>query len=160
MGRIESSRRNARAFRLRHSQSFANRRQRFSHAKDLSTSQRFGKTTNPLTPSDRLTDKGRIVRGVKRAEKQRLRCPRKLQGRTKRTKVAIQPSVTATRGASNQPRLRRGHQHTCLIRNGEPASFPLRREVCGPDLREPMRRKYLPEFSAVQSGRVSASRAP
>src|ERR1700733_1765279 len=54
MSRIEASRRNARAFRLRHSQSFANRRQRLSHAKDLSTSQRFGKMTNPLAPSDVL----------------------------------------------------------------------------------------------------------
>src|ERR1035438_2936747 len=32
MRRIEASRRNARAFRLRHSQSFANRRHRLSHA--------------------------------------------------------------------------------------------------------------------------------
>ena len=55
MSRIEASRRNARALQLRHSQSFANRRQRLSHAKDLSTSQRFGKTANPLAQSERLT---------------------------------------------------------------------------------------------------------
>src|SRR5664280_2808774 len=55
MSRIEASLRNARAFQPRHSQSFASRRQRLSHAKVLSTSQRFGKTTNPLAQFERLT---------------------------------------------------------------------------------------------------------
>src|ERR1700730_3954055 len=49
MRRIEARRKNARAFRLRHSQSLAKRRQRLSQAMVRSTIQRFGKTTNPLT---------------------------------------------------------------------------------------------------------------
>ena len=49
MRRIEARRKNAKAFRLRHSQSLAKRRQRLSHAMVRSTIQRFGKTTNPLT---------------------------------------------------------------------------------------------------------------
>src|SRR6266481_3095267 len=55
MRRIEARRKNAKAFRLRHSQSLARRRQRLSHAMVRSTIQRFGKTTNSLTPSERLT---------------------------------------------------------------------------------------------------------
>ena len=47
--RIEARRKNASAFRLRHSQSLAKRRQRLSQAMVRSTIQRFGKTTNPLT---------------------------------------------------------------------------------------------------------------
>src|ERR1700730_1503343 len=49
MRRIEARRKNASAFRLRHSQSLAKRRQRLSQAMVRSTIQRFGKTTNPLT---------------------------------------------------------------------------------------------------------------
>jgi hypothetical protein len=37
------------------SQSLARRRHRPSHAKVLSTTQRFGKTINPLAQSERLT---------------------------------------------------------------------------------------------------------
>src|SRR5947209_1048392 len=55
MRRIEARRKNAKAFRLRHSQSLARRRQRLGHAMVRSTIQRFGKTTNSLTPSERLT---------------------------------------------------------------------------------------------------------
>src|SRR6266852_3688065 len=55
MRRIEARRKNARAFRLRHSQSLAKRRQRLSQAMVRSTIQRLGKTTNPLTRSERLT---------------------------------------------------------------------------------------------------------
>jgi hypothetical protein len=55
MRRIEASRKNAKAFRLKHSQSLARRRQRLSHAMVRSTIQRFGKITNSLTPSERLT---------------------------------------------------------------------------------------------------------
>src|SRR6266403_2973932 len=55
MRRIEARRKNAKAFRLRHSQSLARRRQRLSHAMVRSTIQRFGKTTNSLTPLERLT---------------------------------------------------------------------------------------------------------
>src|SRR3984957_16583875 len=55
MRRIEARRKNAKAFRLRHSQSLAKRRQRLSHAMVRSTIQRLGKTTNPLTRSERLT---------------------------------------------------------------------------------------------------------
>ena len=49
MRRIEARRKNAKAFRLRYSQSLAKRRQRLSQAMVRSTIQRFGKTTNPLT---------------------------------------------------------------------------------------------------------------
>jgi hypothetical protein len=49
MRRIEARRKNASAFRLRHSQSLAKRRQRLSHAMVRSTIQRLGKTANPLT---------------------------------------------------------------------------------------------------------------
>src|SRR5216684_100677 len=55
MSLIEARRRNASAFRLRFSQSLASLRQRLSHAMVRSTIQRFGKTTNPLTRSERLT---------------------------------------------------------------------------------------------------------
>jgi hypothetical protein len=55
MRRIEARRKNASAFRLRHSQSLAKRRQRLSHAMVRSTIQRLGNTTNPLTGSERLT---------------------------------------------------------------------------------------------------------
>ena len=49
MRRIDARRKNAKAFRLRHSQSLAKRRQRLSHAMVRSTIQRLGKTTKPLT---------------------------------------------------------------------------------------------------------------
>ena len=48
MSRIDASNTYARAFRFRHSQSFARRRQRLSHAKVRSTTQRFGRTTKPF----------------------------------------------------------------------------------------------------------------
>ena len=54
MSLIEAQRRNARPFWLRHSQSLAKRRQRWSQAIVRSTSQRLGSTTN-LLASDRLT---------------------------------------------------------------------------------------------------------
>ena len=46
MGRMEASFKNARALRLRFSQSLARRRQRLSHAKVRSTIQRLGNCTN------------------------------------------------------------------------------------------------------------------
>jgi hypothetical protein len=55
MRRIEARRKNASAFRLRFSQSLASLRQRLSQAMERSTIQRLGKTTNPLTRSERLT---------------------------------------------------------------------------------------------------------
>src|SRR5262249_30788178 len=55
MRRIEASRRNASALRLRFSQSFASLRQRLSQAKVRSTTQRRGSTTNPFVRSERLT---------------------------------------------------------------------------------------------------------
>src|SRR5215467_8764441 len=55
MKRIEASRRNASALRLRFSQSFASLRQRLSQAKVRSTTQRRGSTTNPFVRSERLT---------------------------------------------------------------------------------------------------------
>src|SRR4029077_19324320 len=55
MRRIEARRKNASAFRLRFSQSYASLRQRLSQAMERSTIQRLGKTTNPLTRSERLT---------------------------------------------------------------------------------------------------------
>ena len=54
MSRTDAHRRNASAFWLRHSQSFARRRQRFSHAMVRSTIQRLGSTTN-LPVSQRRT---------------------------------------------------------------------------------------------------------
>ena len=55
MRRIEARRKNASALRLRFSQSLASLRQRLSQAMVRSTIQRWGKTTNPLTRSERLT---------------------------------------------------------------------------------------------------------
>src|SRR5438552_3228885 len=48
MSLMDARRRNASAFRLRFSQSFASRLHRPSHAKVRSTTHRFGKTTKPL----------------------------------------------------------------------------------------------------------------
>ena len=48
MSLIEARRRNASAFRLRFSQSLARRLHRPSHANVRSTTQRFGRTTNPF----------------------------------------------------------------------------------------------------------------
>src|SRR5258708_10534686 len=48
MRRMEASFKNARALRLRFSQSLARRRQRLSHAMVRSTIQRLGNCTNPL----------------------------------------------------------------------------------------------------------------
>jgi hypothetical protein len=48
MRRIEASRKNASALRLRFSQSLASLRQRLSHAMVRSTIHRFGSTINPL----------------------------------------------------------------------------------------------------------------
>src|SRR5271166_4691489 len=53
--RIEARRRKASALRLRHSQSFANLRQRASQARVRSTIQRLGRARKPLALSDRLT---------------------------------------------------------------------------------------------------------
>ena len=53
--RIDASCRNARALRLRLSKSLARRRQRLSHAKVRSTTQRIGRTTKPLAWSERFT---------------------------------------------------------------------------------------------------------
>src|SRR5258706_13445928 len=53
MRRIEASRRNASALRLRFSQSLASLRQRLSQAKVRSTTQRRGSTTNPFVRSER-----------------------------------------------------------------------------------------------------------
>src|SRR5262249_11885916 len=55
MRRIEASRRNASALRLRFSQSLASLRHRLSQAKVRSTTQRRGSTTNPFVRSERLT---------------------------------------------------------------------------------------------------------
>src|ERR1700758_3768334 len=55
MRRMEASFRNARALRLRFSQSLARRRQRLSQAMGRSTIQRLGSGANPLAWSDRLT---------------------------------------------------------------------------------------------------------
>jgi hypothetical protein len=52
---MEARRRKARALWLRHSQSFASRRQRPSQAKVRSTIQRLGSATKPVVRSDRLT---------------------------------------------------------------------------------------------------------
>src|SRR3954465_2485338 len=54
MRRTDAQRRKARALWLRHSQSFAKRRQRLSQPMVRSTIQRLGRTTN-LWRSDRLT---------------------------------------------------------------------------------------------------------
>jgi hypothetical protein len=55
MRRMDASFKNARALRLRFSQSLARRRQRLSHAMVRSTIQRLGNCTNPLAWSERLT---------------------------------------------------------------------------------------------------------
>ena len=55
MRRMEASRRNASALSVRCSKSFARRRQRFSQAIVRSTTQRIGRTSNPLALSDRFT---------------------------------------------------------------------------------------------------------
>jgi superoxide dismutase len=55
MRRIDARRKNASAFLLRFSQSLASRRQRLSQAMERSTIQRLGRSTNPLTRSERLT---------------------------------------------------------------------------------------------------------
>src|SRR5258708_12287124 len=55
MRRIDARRTNASAFLLRFSQSLATPRQRLSNAMERSTIQRLGRTTNPLTRSERLT---------------------------------------------------------------------------------------------------------
>jgi len=52
---MDASLRNARALRVRFSKSFANRRHRLSQASVRSTTQRRGRTSNPLTVSERLT---------------------------------------------------------------------------------------------------------
>src|SRR5258705_11224263 len=55
MRRIDASFKNARALRLRFSQSLARRRQRLSQAMVRSTIQRLGNCTKPLACADRLT---------------------------------------------------------------------------------------------------------
>ena len=55
INRTEAQRRNASADRLRHSQSLANRRQRFSQGMVRSTIQRLGRTVKPRAVSERLT---------------------------------------------------------------------------------------------------------
>ncbi len=55
MRRMEASRRNASALSVRFSKSLARRRQRFSQAIVRSTTQRIGRTSNPLALSDRFT---------------------------------------------------------------------------------------------------------
>jgi hypothetical protein len=65
MSRMDASFKNARALRLRFSQSLARRRQRLSQAIVRSTIQRLGSCTNPLACADRLTisvsTQGRIL---------------------------------------------------------------------------------------------------
>ncbi len=53
MSRTDAQRKNASAFRVKHSNSLANRRQRPSQANVRSTTQRLGSTLNP--GSDRYT---------------------------------------------------------------------------------------------------------
>src|SRR5271166_3127549 len=55
ISRIEASLMNARAVRCRFSKSLANRRQRLSQAKVLSTTHRLGRTSKPSAVSERLT---------------------------------------------------------------------------------------------------------
>jgi len=66
MRRIEARRKNAKAFRLRHSQSLAKRRQRLSQAMVRSTIHRLGKTANPFAISERLTISTSICRRILR----------------------------------------------------------------------------------------------
>jgi hypothetical protein len=54
MSRMDAMRRKASAFRLRHSQSLANLRQRPSQEKVRSTTHRLGKTSKPFAVSERL----------------------------------------------------------------------------------------------------------
>ena len=55
ISRTDAHRKNASAFRLRHSQSLARRRQRLSQAIVRSTTQRLGSTAKPRAVSERLT---------------------------------------------------------------------------------------------------------
>src|ERR1700692_28889 len=66
MRRIEARRKNAKAFRLRHSQSLAKRRQRLSQAMVRSTIHRLGKTAKPFAVSERLTISTSICRRILR----------------------------------------------------------------------------------------------
>src|SRR5436190_17971639 len=66
MRRIEARRKNAKAFRLRHSQSLARRRQRLSQAMVRSTIHRLGKTAKPFAISERLTISTSICRRILR----------------------------------------------------------------------------------------------
>src|SRR5256885_16958656 len=66
MRRIEARRKNAKAFRLRHSQSLAKRRQRLRHAMVRSTIHRLGKTAKPFAISERLTISTSICRRILR----------------------------------------------------------------------------------------------
>src|SRR5439155_25617042 len=66
MRRIEARRKNAKAFRLRHSQSLAKRRQRLSQAMVRSTIHRLGKTAKPFAISERLTISTSICRRILR----------------------------------------------------------------------------------------------
>src|ERR1700686_826189 len=66
MRRIDARRKNAKAFRFRHSQSFAKRRQRLSQAMVRSTIQRLGKTAKPFAVSERLTISASICRRILR----------------------------------------------------------------------------------------------
>jgi len=63
--RIDASLMNARALRLRFSKSLASLRQRLSHARVRSTTQRLGNTSKPFAVSERLTistdNRGRIL---------------------------------------------------------------------------------------------------
>ena len=64
MRRIEAKRKNAKAFRLRHSQSLAKRRQRLSHAMVRLTIHRLGGTPKPFAISERLTISMSICRRI------------------------------------------------------------------------------------------------
>src|SRR3979409_1531264 len=64
MRRIEARRKNAKAFRLMHSQSLAKRRQRLSQAMVRSTIHRLGKTAKPFAISERLTISTSICRRI------------------------------------------------------------------------------------------------
>lgn len=57
MRRIDARRMKATAVRVRFSKSLARRRQRLSHARVRSTTQRLGSTSNPLARSDRIARK-------------------------------------------------------------------------------------------------------
>ena len=70
MGRMEAQRRKARPVRLRHSQSFASRRQRFSQAIVLSTIQRFGRFCQRSRQGGRGRDalRASALRGLQNGE--------------------------------------------------------------------------------------------